>query len=292
MDEIPVLALPHAENLPEQLLGLPAAQEVILVGRALIGVAGRDRHPHAELLGVVEKGGNVLRGMPVKDRSVDVDGEALGLGGLDRGDRAVEHTRLTDRFVVMLAQSVEVDREEQIGGRLEQVQLLLQQQRIRAQRDELLFRDQALHDLADLAMDQRLAAGNCDHGRAAFVDCVEALLDRQPAIENGIGIVDLAAADAGEIAAKQWFQHQDEWIAFAPQHLLPEDIGADTYFLKKRHLHFLSSQLNDLIRRKFAFCLASKRLNSSQVRAVTGTQYSPAGPAESSLRPHQVFAMC
>ena len=52
VDEIPVLALAHAEHLAEQLLGLAPAQEVLLVGRALIGVAGRDRHADAELLGV------------------------------------------------------------------------------------------------------------------------------------------------------------------------------------------------------------------------------------------------
>src|ERR1700704_3944317 len=137
------------------------------------------------------------------------------------------------------------------------MQLLLQEQRIRAQRDEFLFRDQAFHDFADLAMDQWLAAGNRNHGRAAFVNRIEALLDREPAIENGIRIVDLAATDAGEVATKQRLEHQNERIAFAPQQLLLEDIGADTHFLKKRHSHFLSSQLNDLTRRQFAFYLTS-----------------------------------
>ena len=118
------------------------------------------------------------------------------------------------------------------------MQLLLQEQRIRAKRYELLFRDQAFHDLPDLAMDQWLAAGNRNHGRAAFVDRIEALLDRQAAIENGIRIIDLAATDAGEIATKQRLQHQNERIAFTPLQLLLEDIGANTHFLKKRHLHF------------------------------------------------------
>ena len=81
------------------------------------------------------------------------------------------------------------------------------------------LRDEAFHDLADLAVDQRLAAGDRHHGRAALVDRVEAFLDRQPAIEDRIGIVDLAAADAGEIAAKQRLQHQHERIAFAPRQL-------------------------------------------------------------------------
>src|SRR5215813_9963032 len=108
------------------------------------------------------------------------------------------------------------------------MQLLLQEQRVRAERDELLLGDQALHDLPNLAVDQR---------RAAFIDRIKAFLDREPTIEDGIGIVDLAATDAGKIATKQRLQHQHERIAFAPQELLPENVGADTDFLEKRDSH-------------------------------------------------------
>src|SRR5262245_24701563 len=98
----------------------------------------------------------------------------------------------------MLAQPVEVNREEQIGRGLEQMQLLLEQQRVRAKRDELLFGYDTFNDLADLAVDQRLAARDCHHGSAAFIDCIEALLDGKPAIEDRVGIVDLAAAETGK----------------------------------------------------------------------------------------------
>ena len=56
-----------------------------------------------------------------------------------------------------------------------------------------------------------------DHRRAAFVDRVEALLhgDRRW-LKIAIGIVDLAAAGAGEIAAEQRLQHQHERIALPP----------------------------------------------------------------------------
>ena len=66
-------------------------------------------------------------------------------------------------------------------------------------------------------------------------------LTDEPPVEDRIGIVDLAAADAGEIAAEQRLQHQHERIAFAPHELLLEDVGADAHFLQERHLHFLSS---------------------------------------------------
>ena len=66
-------------------------------------------------------------------------------------------------------------------------------------------------------MDERLAPRNGDHRRAALVGGVEAFLDGEPAIENGIGIVDLAASDARQIAPKQRLEHEHERIAFAPQ---------------------------------------------------------------------------
>src|SRR5205807_407086 len=58
-------------------------------------------------------------GWAVKDRGVDVDSEALGLRGLDRRHRAIEYARLTDRLVVVLAQPIEVDGEEEIRRWLE-----------------------------------------------------------------------------------------------------------------------------------------------------------------------------
>jgi fructosamine-3-kinase len=130
-----------------------------------------------------------------------------------------------------MLQAVEMHREEQIRRWLEQVQLLFQEQRIGAQRDEFLALDDAFDDLADLLVDQRLAARNGDHRRAALVDGVEAFLHRQALIEDGVGIVDLAAADAGEVAAKQRLQHQHQRIAFAAFQALPHDVGTNS-----RHL--------------------------------------------------------
>ena len=40
MHEIPLLALTERKHVAEQLLGLGAVEEVLLIGRALIGVAG------------------------------------------------------------------------------------------------------------------------------------------------------------------------------------------------------------------------------------------------------------
>ena len=64
-------------------------------------------------------------------------------------------------------------------------------------------------------MDQRFATGDADHRRAAFLDRVEALLRGKTFIENVIGILNLAATGAGQVAAEEGLKHQDERIALA-----------------------------------------------------------------------------
>src|ERR1700693_5421378 len=101
MDEVPALALAGGKDLAEQFLGLAAIEEVILIGRALIGIAGRDGDPDVELLREIEESRDVGGRMPVEDGGVDVDGEAARLGGLDGRYRALEAAFHAHRLVVM-----------------------------------------------------------------------------------------------------------------------------------------------------------------------------------------------
>src|SRR6202000_2601790 len=48
------------------------------------------------------------------------------------------------------------------------------------------------------------------HRRAALIGGIPAFLSAHAAVEDRVGIVDLATADAGQIAAEQRFQHQDQ----------------------------------------------------------------------------------
>src|SRR5712675_897560 len=100
----------------------------------------------------------------------------------------------------MLLDAVDVDGEEQIGRGLELAELLFEQQRIGAERDELLARHDAFYDRADVLVDQRLAARDRDHRGAALVDRVETFLDREAPVQDRIRIIDLAAAGACKIA--------------------------------------------------------------------------------------------
>src|ERR1700722_16013797 len=122
-----------------------------------------------------------------------------------------------------------------MGGRLERMQLLFQERGIGARRAEFLARDDAFDDLADLFVNERLAARNGDHRRAALVDRVETLLHREALVEDRVRIVDLAAAEAGEVAAEQWLEHQHERIALTPSQTLTQHIGTDDGLLSQRY---------------------------------------------------------
>ncbi len=79
--------------------------------------------------------------------------------------------------------------------------LLFEQQRVGADGPTYLPRDGACaDDFRKLAMQQRFAARDDDDRRAAVVDRRDAVGDRQTLVEDLVGIVDLAAARAGEIA--------------------------------------------------------------------------------------------
>src|SRR5271166_1242664 len=91
---------------------------------------------------------------------------------LHRVDRNVEHALLCDRPVVDLFQTIEMDREKEIRRRLEQIELLLEQEGVRAERHELPLLHEPSHDRADLAMNQGLSTGNRDNRRSAFIDGV------------------------------------------------------------------------------------------------------------------------
>ena len=119
----------------------------------------------------------------------------------------------------------------------------------------------AAHDLADFLVQQRFAAGDHHHGRAAFVDRLHAVFIRQALVQDLVGIVDLAAARAGEIAAKQRLEHQDQGIAFPSEQMLLEDIGADARPLNDRDSHCRSCRVGASAPLNCPFYTRTFRLN-------------------------------
>jgi hypothetical protein len=138
---------------------------------------------------------------------------------------------LGDRLVVLVLQTVKVHRKGQVGAGREEVQLLLQQERVGAEIDEALAGHQGRRDLADLLVNQRLAPRDRDHRRAAVLDRLDALGDRKAPVQDLLRIVDLAAARTGEIAAEQRLQHEHQGIALPAEQALLQDVGPDPELL-------------------------------------------------------------
>src|SRR3546814_13958193 len=87
----------------------------------------------------------------------------------------------------LLLQAVEVDREGQVLAGLEEVDLLFQQEGVGAEVDEALALHQLPHDLRHLLVDQRLAAGDRDDGRAALLRRLDAFRHGQPPVQHPPG---------------------------------------------------------------------------------------------------------
>src|SRR5262252_7181413 len=83
----------------------------------------------------------------------------------------------------------------------------------------------AFNDLVDLGMHERLPAGDADDWRAAFIDRAKAFFRCELLLENMWRILDFAASGAGQIAAEEWFEHEDERIPLASCELLPQDVS-------------------------------------------------------------------
>ena len=125
---------------------------------------------------------------------------------------------------MVLAFAIEMNREGQVLRRRELRQTPLEFQGIRAQVDVLLARNEAVDDLHNLRMQQRLAARKGDHGRAALIHRGKALLRGQLLLKNVGRILHLAAAGARQVAAEERLQHQHQGIALYASELLLQDI--------------------------------------------------------------------
>ncbi len=86
-------------------------------------------------------------------------------------------------------------------------------------------------------MHQRFAAGDGDHGGAAFIHGFETFFGRKVFLENVRRVLDFAAARAGQVAAEQRLQHQDQRVALAAFEALLEDVGCYGPHLRDWHWH-------------------------------------------------------
>jgi hypothetical protein len=191
----------------------------------------------------VEEGVEIFRLRAFENRRVRVDAEALGLGRPDRFDRDVVGTGARDRFVVDVLRSIEMDVEAEVIRRRELIEARFEAQRVRAQVDELLPRDQTFDDLFDLRMQQRFAAGNGNHRRAAFVHRFEALLGREMLAQDLDRVLDFSATIAGEVAAEQRLEHEHERIPLLAHEPVAHHVCSHRDCLLKCDCHYLSRKV-------------------------------------------------
>ena len=150
--------------------GLVAVQELVLHRGALVPVPRRDGHAvDAERRHVVEEPVQVGRVVSDEDGRVRRDPEPTPLGNPDGLDRGAVDAGALDGRVVALLDPVEVDVQGEGGARGEEVELALEQDGVRAEVDELAALDQARRDAIDGRVDERLASGDADDGRAALL---------------------------------------------------------------------------------------------------------------------------
>src|SRR6185312_13495530 len=123
----------------------------------------------------------------------------------------------------------------------EDLEILGQLQRVRAQVDVLAQLEHPRDDVLDPLVDQRLAAADRNHGRGALDAGVDALVHREARLVRFV-LADLPAADAGEVAGERRLEHQDERVALSIS-LLRGDVAADLDGRTQRELHVLSLSL-------------------------------------------------
>ena len=241
MIEGPGASAPVPENLTEQAFTGGASEKHILLWRVLVAVPRRDRDAFdAKLHGLVKEISHAVGIFTRKQRAVDRYAEAFAARKPDRCDRLVVDSFLADRLIVALPIAVEMDRERQVRRGLVLVNVLGKQNGIGAEVDEFLARHNAGDDLRHFLMNQRFAARNGYDGRAALVNRAQRVVQAHALLENLLGVIDLAAAGAGEIALKQWLEHQNQRVALDAAQLATREITRHTIGLNQRNSHELS----------------------------------------------------
>ena len=205
------------KNCAEQSPRARAPEEVLLIWSFIVGVAGGKHHAfHPQLHHFVKKFANTVGIGAIEKRRVRRDSEAALDRFLDAFHGQVVATLAAYGKIVVLALSIHVHGKSQVLARLEEMELFFEQQRVGAQVDVFLSRNQALDDFVDLRVHQGLATRNRNHGRAAFIDRLKAFFRRQFFLQNVRWILNFAAAGACQIAAKQWLQHQHKGYRLRP----------------------------------------------------------------------------
>ena len=216
------------KNFLEEFFGAFAAEEMFLIGGFLVAVAWGKHHAldvqfhhgikefaDASGIGAFEEGGIGGDTEAASDRFFDgFEGDLVGSIAADGG-------------VVFRFETIHMNAEGEVFGGFKEIELPLEEECVGAKINVLFAGNEAFDDRIDLGMDQRFAARDGDHGGAALVGGVPALLGGEAFIKDVIGVLDFTATCARKIAAEEGLEHKDKRIPFDPTQLLPEDVGGN-----------------------------------------------------------------
>ena len=164
------LFLAIGKNRAEKPPRRGAAQEVLLIGRFIVGVAGRKHHALvAKLHHFIEVRAHAVGIGAVKQRCVGRNPEAAFDGFLDAfdlPDRSRVPSRQTEKSWCSRCPSTWTENVKYLLG-LKRCSFFFKQEGVGAEIDVFLALDQAAYDdFVDLRVHQRLAAGDGNHRRA------------------------------------------------------------------------------------------------------------------------------
>ena len=129
--------------------------------------------------------------------------------------------------------AIEMDRPVEALVRLVLIDLLVEQQGVGADGDIFAFFQSAFDDFRQLFVQQWLATGQHHDRRAAFIHRMESVGDRDALVQDLVWIIDLAAASARQVTAKQRLEHEHERITLHALEVLSDDIRADRQGLRQ-----------------------------------------------------------
>ena len=86
-------------------------------------------------------------------------------------------------------------------------------------------------------MHERLTAGDRDHRRARLLDRGERLLDRHPLLEDVVGVLDLPAERACEVALEERLELDEQRELVVLAQALLQQVLPDGQALAKRDAH-------------------------------------------------------
>jgi len=147
-------------------------------------------------------------------------------------------TFTADGEVVVFLEAIEVDGEGEVFGGLVLVEVFFEEECVGAEVDIFFLFDEFFYDEVHFGMEHGFAAEYGDDWCATFFDCFHALVEGEFLFEYVCGVLDFAASGAGEIAAEDGFEHEDEWVVFSSFESLFYDIGCDGVHLADWYTHW------------------------------------------------------